>query len=176
MELVIILVCVALVVGIGAVIRNTEAPSALINLDRPSSTLADCGHVKSANVSDAHKVSESSSERTDSDLAENSRSREIWFPVGMLLLIPIGFFVGAVGGANSSGVGNDTLAAFRALGAIGAVVYSLVLPVRFVRLTQRHGFSLTLFVFWLVCWLLFMLGALIVWIFVYSVENAFWGI
>ena len=98
MELVIILVCVALVVGIGAVIRNTEAPSELINLDRPSSTLADCGHVKSANVSDAHKVSESSSERTDSDLAENSRSREIWFSVGMLLLIAYGFLVAVIGG------------------------------------------------------------------------------
>ena len=142
MGFLILLFCVALVVGIGAVIRNTEAPSELINLDRPSSTLADSGHVKGANVSDANKVSESSSERTDSDkpkvqfsvlklmlwtaivgiglaidtqlgkgpdgvvisicliiclglasgislFFENSRSREIWFPVGMLLLIPV---------------------------------------------------------------------------------------
>ena len=195
--------------------------------DKGDSDLSDSKHVKSADVSEDHKVSESSSEQADSNkpkvqfsvrklmlwtatvgvglaistqfglaeelgvvvciiylglaagislLFDSSRSREIWFPVGMLLLIPIGIFVGAVGGANSSGVGNDTLAAFRALGAIGAVVYSLVLPVRFVRLTQRHGFSLTLFVFWLVCWLLFMLGAFIVWIFIYSVENAFWGV
>ena len=98
MEFLVLLFCVSLVVGIGAVIRNTEAPSELINLDRPSSTLADCGHVKGANVSDANKVSESSSERTDSDFAENSRSREIWFSVGMLLLIAYGFLVAVIGG------------------------------------------------------------------------------
>ncbi|MBJ45108.1 MAG: hypothetical protein CMJ80_17840 [Planctomycetaceae bacterium] len=173
--------------------------------------MSDSKHVKSADVSEDHKVSESSSERTDSDkpkvqfsvrklmlwtatvgvglaistqfgLAEelgvvvciiylglasgislffdSSRSREIWFPVGMLLLIPIGFFVGAVGGVNSSGVGNDTLAAFRALGAMGGVVYGLVLLVGFVGWTQRHGFSLRLLVLWLTCWMWFMLGTL----------------
>ena len=170
MELVIILVCVALVVGIGAVIRNTEAPSELINLDRPSSTLADCGHVKGANVSDARKVSESSSERTDSDLAESSRSREIWFPVGMLLLIAFGFFVAAIEGDKPSGFSNDTLEAFGALGAIGAVVSGLVLLVRFERLTQRHGFSLTRFFFCLVCWLLCIFSGFY-WIFVESVMS-----
>ena len=88
------------------------------------------------------------------------RMKEIWFPVGMLLLIPIGFSVGAIGGVNSSGVGNDILAAFGALGAIGAVVYGLVLLVRFVGWTQRHGFSLRLLVLWLTCWMWFMLGTL----------------
>ena len=61
MELVvIILVCVALVVQIGALIRNTEAPSELIDLYRLSSMLSDFGNVKGANVSDVNKVSESS--------------------------------------------------------------------------------------------------------------------
>ena len=180
-------------------------------LDNGDSDLSDSKHVKSADVSEDHKVSESSSEQADSNKpkvqfsvrklilwtatvgvglaistqAENGpvvfalfmsclgllcgfsissehprRMKEIWFPVGMLLLIPIGFSVGAIGGVNSSGVGNDTLAAFGALGAIGAVVYGLVLLVRFVGWTQRHGFSLRLLVLWLTCWMWFMLGTL----------------
>ena len=123
-------------------------------LDKGDLDLSDSKHVKIADVSEDHKVSESSSERTDSDLAENSRSREIWFPAGMMLLIVIGLFLAVIGGDKPSGFSNDTLEAFGALGAISAVVSGLVLLVRFVRLTQRHGFSLTLFVFWLVCWLL----------------------
>ena len=139
-------------------------------LDKGDLDLSDSKHVKIADVSENHKVSESSSERTDSDLAENSRSREIWFPAGMMLLIVIGLFLAVIGGDKPSGFSNDTLEAFAALGAIGAVVSGLVLLVRFERLTQRHGFSLTRFFFWLVCWLLCIFSGFY-WIFVEAVMS-----
>ena len=88
----------------------------------------------------------------------------------MLLLIAFGFFVAAIEGDKPSGFSDDTLGAFAALGAIGAVVSGLVLLVRFERLTQRHGFSLTRFFFCLVCWLLCIFSGFY-WIFVESVMS-----
>ena len=98
-------------------------------------------------------------------LIKNLKSFDFWFPAGMSVFLPVFFLLYLVGIPQIPGqIGDPLLEGISAVILCLGVPYGIGLLVLITRRTARRGFSLTMLVFCVGCWLWWMACAILVWL------------